>query len=86
MALTWKQKTVIDFINKSIDKQITKKQAMELINDHYANGAKHVGDCLSRMVNSGLLERVKSGTFTIGKGKLVGKQGIEENKNQTQLF
>lgn len=83
MVLTEKQKKVIDFIRNSNDKQITKKQAMGLIDTHYYNGAKHVGDCLSRMVNSGLLERVKAGVFIIGKGKT---KKIEVTENQTSLF
>lgn len=42
---------------------------MGLINTHYCNGDKHVGDCLSRMVKSGLLIRVKPGVFITGNGK-----------------
>jgi len=83
MALSEKQLMVIQFIQKSDDKQITKKQAMGLIDTHYYNGSKHVGDCLSRMVNAGLLERIKNGVFIIGKGKTAI---IEENKNQPSLF
>lgn len=80
MKLTVKQQKVVNFINRSEDKQITKKQAVELIDDHYCNGDKHVGEVLSRMVKSGTLERVKNGVFKIGSGKSK-KVFIVENQN-----
>lgn len=65
--LTEKQKKVIHFCQNNGGK-ITKKDAMKLINTHYCNGSKHVGDSLSRMVNAGLLARTKPGHFELGKG------------------
>lgn len=62
MALTEKQKKVIIYA-QAHDNHITKAEAMALINDYYHNGSKHVGDVLSRMVNSGLLVRVSPGKF-----------------------
>lgn len=82
IKLTWKQKKVLSFINESESKQITKKEAMQLIDDHYCNGEKHVGETLSRMVKSGLLVRVKKGVFKTGPGK--GFMNI--NINQKDLF
>lgn len=67
MSLTTKQSTVLKFCQENGG--ITKAQAMELINDHYHNGSKHVGETLSRMVNAGLLIRVKPGVFIAGTGK-----------------
>jgi hypothetical protein len=32
---------------------------------YYANGAKHLGAVLSRLVNRGLVERIKKGAFRI---------------------
>ncbi len=82
MALTWKQRKVLTFINESEDNQITLKQAMGIIDTHYCNGEKHVGNTLSRMVKSGLLERVKPGVFIAGKGM----KEIKSSSNQTNLF
>jgi hypothetical protein len=76
MALTVKQKKVINFCHQN-GGNITKKQAMELIDDYYYNGAKWVGDVLSRMVKAGMLTRVKPGTFKTGKGNI---------HNQPDLF
>ena len=80
MKLTIKQQKVVDFIRKSSDNQITKKQAVELIDDHYCNGSKHVGEVLSRMVKSGTLKRIKNGVFTLGNGK-GPKTFIVQNQN-----
>jgi predicted transcriptional regulator of viral defense system len=51
---------------------------------YYCNANKHIGDRLSRMVNSGMLERVKPGVFRIGSGKNPGNDPV--NENQTKLF
>jgi len=51
---------------------------------YYRNANKHIGDRLSRMVNSGMLERVKPGVFRIGSGKNPGNDPV--NENQTKLF
>jgi len=82
MANTPKQQAVLEFCYKN--GEITKQQAMSLINDYYYNGAKHVGDVLSRMVNSGLLKRVKPGVFQLGNGAKKGPETLDEN--QLSLF
>jgi hypothetical protein len=82
MPLSDKQKKVLAYCHAH-DGKITKKEAMSIIDDHYCNGEKHVGDVLSRMVKAGLLTREKPGVFKIGKGGRSKSAGIE---NQTQLF
>lgn len=81
--LTDKQKKVIAFCHAN-DGRITKKQAMELIDTHYHNGDKHVGETLSRMVKAGLLIREKPGHFRIGKGTRLSNATIIDN--QPDLF
>ena len=51
---------------------------------YYRNADKYIGDRLSRMVNAGILERVKPGVFKIGSGKKSGTEPV--NENQTTLF
>jgi len=83
MKLSVKQQKIINFINKSEDKQITKKQAIELVDDYYYNASKYVGEILSSMVKSGSLERIKNSVFKIGKGK---SQKVFVVENQNKLF
>lgn len=80
---TEKQKAVIAYC-LSHSNRITKKDAMAIINDHYCNGQKHVGDVLSRMVKAGMLIREKPGVFVLGKGKR-NKRTVEDN-NQPEMF
>jgi predicted transcriptional regulator of viral defense system len=81
MALTWKQKKVIQYAI-SHGGLITKAEAMGLINTHYRNGAKHVGDCLARMVKQGYLTRVKNGVYKVGGVK--PQDAVDPN--QTHIF
>ena len=81
--LTEKQKIVINWCIQH-DGKITKREAMQLINDHYCNGAKHVGEVLSRMVKAGLLNRITPGNFSVGNGYRIKQLTIIEN--QQQLF
>lgn len=84
-VMTDKQKSIIGFALKNGDK-ITKKEAVQLIGScYYCNASKHVGDVLSRMVKAGLLERVKAGTFIIGKNRRQTAQGVV-NPNQLNLL
>lgn len=83
MALSDKQKKVIEFC-LSNNNTISKKQAMGLINTHYCNGEKHVGEVLSRMVKQGLLVRIKPGHFQLGKGTKNKPSTIDNN--QVNLF
>lgn len=83
MSLTPKQSAVLQFCHDNGG--ITKAQAMGLINTHYCNGEKHVGDCLSRMVKSGLLIRVKPGVFITGKGKKNKPATIDAGQTKLEL-
>jgi len=67
---------------------ITKKQIVESYGRcYFHNGAKHLGEILSRMVNSGLLIREKPGVFTVGTGKKnKPSKEAEYLANQTTLF
>lgn len=48
---------------------ITKKEVVAMYGRcYYHNGAKHLGDILSRMVKGGLLIREKPGVFKVWKG------------------
>ena len=85
MALTPKQKQIVEFANSN-NRQITKKQAVDLIGGcYYCNESKHVGDVLSRMVNSGLLKRLKNGHFQISEKKTETVKNII-NPNQLELL
>lgn len=79
MALSEKQKQVLAFCHAHEGK-ITKKEAMTIIDTHYCNGEKHVGNVLSRMVKTGLLTREKPGMFRIGKG-IKNKPGANDQPN-----
>lgn len=84
MALTPKQRAVLEFCQKN-GGQITKEQAMQLIDTHYAHGAKHVGDCIGRMIKSGLLIRVKRGVFQAGTGKKNKPANLEDRQIKMEL-
>ena len=65
--------------------EVTKAQVVESIGgNYYCNGDKHVGDRLSRMVNAGMLIRVKPGVFKLGSGKKSKHEIVAEG--QTTLF
>lgn len=54
---------------------------------YYHNGHKHLGQILSKMVESGQVERISKGVFRLGtKVRLVKGQKFYENKNQKSLF
>lgn len=72
MKLSTKQRTVLAFIQQH--GSITKKEAVIMIGgSYYHNKEKYVGEVLSRMVNSGILKRVKKGLFEIGDKKETAK-------------
>lgn len=81
--MTPKQKIIVEFC-LSNNNACTKKDAMNLIDTHYCNGEKHVGEVLSRMVKAGILVRIKPGYFKLGTG--VKKVKNVHNPNQTNLF
>jgi len=82
--MTADQCTIYNFVQSK--GEATKAEISEIADHYYCNGEKHVGDRLSRMVNAGLLERVKPGVFRVGKGKEKATKVEPENENQTTLF
>lgn len=82
--MTPEQKIIIRWA-KSVGGKFTKAEAVAQFGDkYYHNGAFHVGERLSRMVNSGLLVREKRGFYAVGKGTKGNPAKIETN--QTSLF
>lgn len=65
MKLSTKQQAIIDHIRKH--GQITKQEAIPLIDTYYHNSAFHVGNVLSNMVKQGYIRRVKRGVFEISQ-------------------
>lgn len=64
---------------------VTKKEVVDLFGHcYYHNGEKHIGDMLSRMVNNGLLIRIKPGVFKRGMGNR--KDKVYNNPSQANLF
>lgn len=81
--LTDKQKRILHFIG---DDEVTKRKIVTRFQGwHYANASHHIGMILSRMVKSGLIDRVKKGVY-----KKVSKKGQattpEANEKQLKLF
>lgn len=79
-----KQKEILDFLSKV--PQATLNDIYTNVSfSYYCNANKHLGDMMSRLVNSGKVERLKKGTFKfvsfVGK-----KKQSENNENQTSLF
>lgn len=67
MALTENQKAILVALSK--DKLLSKSELEEKCSPgYYANGAKHFGDMLSRLVNRRLIHRPKKGYYAIGRG------------------
>lgn len=82
--MTRSQKIVTDFA-KDNGGFITKKQAVELLEKHYyCNGAFHIGESLSKMVKSGILERIKRGEFKLLQ--LTTSKPIAIVENQLTFF
>ena len=81
--MTPEQREILTIIN-AFGGTATKAQIVDNLDWYYHNGEKHIGGRLSRMVNSGLLVRVKPGVFRIGSGK--ASKPEPENENQAKLF
>ena len=83
MKIHQKRRVILDMARKS--ETITKKQVVKALGyTYYANASKHLGDILSRMVNSGLLHRLKPGIFKL---KSFTSDKIKtDNPNQQKLF
>lgn len=73
-----KQRLILAYARQNGGK-ITKKKAMEVpgVDTYYCNGAKHVGEIISRMVKRGLLTRIKPGHY---------EMRFKTDPNQTKLF
>lgn len=82
MKLSTKQQIIIDHIRKH--GQITKQEAIPLIDTYYCNAAFHVGNVLSNMVKRGYIRRIKRGVFELGQFSNSVK-GVEI-KNQMKLL
>ena len=79
-----KQRQILAMFTDS-SSTVTKKGIVNKFGGHYYYAAsKYIGEILSRMVEGGLLERVKPGVFKLGKGKPGKAQN--EDKNQMSLF
>ena len=82
--MTTHQKLIVQLCQEN-GGDLTKKQVVERFGHwHYTNEAFHIGNTLSRMVNAGMLIRVKPGVFKIGTGKKIKPSDVDEN--QTSLF
>lgn len=65
MKLTHKQRLIVSFIREYGSITVEQCQSVSGVNTYYCNGAKHCGNLLRTMAKSGLLERVKKGTYRI---------------------
>lgn len=79
-----KQKEVLDFLSK-VPNATLNDIYTNVSFGYYCNEMKHLGDMMSRLVNSGKVERIKKGTFKFVS--FAGKKNeILNNENQTELF
>jgi len=63
--MTENQKKIIDLANRQ-GGTVTKREAvLELRGDYFHDPERYIGMVLTRMVNSGLLVRLKHGVFKI---------------------
>jgi len=80
--MTPEQRHIYQFVRKQ--GHATKKEICEIADHYYANGNKHVGDRLTRMVNAGFLVRVKNGVYRCGVGTKNRPATMPDN--QIKLF
>ena len=83
--MTREQKEITRFVLQN-GGTATKQQIVKALDSYYCNGDKHIGDILSRMVNAGLLKRVKNGVFEIGDGKKAKKPTEKQIVESSYLF
>lgn len=81
--MTPDQKQIYQFIS-SQGGAATKRDIVENLDRYYANGEKHMGDRLTRMVKAGFLKREKPGVYSLGPGKKQRPAVIADG--QTSLF
>ncbi|WP_262246985.1 type IV toxin-antitoxin system AbiEi family antitoxin domain-containing protein [Parapedobacter soli] len=65
MKSTHKQRLIVDYIREHGTITVEQCQSVPGVNTYYCNGAKHCGNLLRTMHKSGLLERLKKGTYQI---------------------
>jgi len=81
--MTPSQRAIYNFVRSK--GTATKEEIFSFTGDpYYRNGEKYIGERLSRMVNAGMLKRVKPGVFAIGSGTKSTPATIAEN--QKTLF
>ena len=81
--LSPKQKVIVKYLqsHETIDFDTVRS----LIDDHYRNGAKHCSEAMSRMVERGIVVRVKKGIYKLGNPKSnASKESVDIN--QTNIF
>jgi len=85
--MTPDQRTIYNFIRANGTATTADIVALEG-GQYYCNAEAHIGTRLSRMVNAGMIERVKPGVFRIGNGKKPDKASVvvPVDENQTTLF
>ena len=84
--MTPEQKEILQLLHQN-GGTLTKKQVVDSLDGYFCNGEKHLGDRLSRMVNAGLLKRVRPGVFEVGSGKKAKQvDPVIIDENQTTLF
>ena len=79
---------IVDYIREG-RQEITKQEATAILGRfYYCNEEKHVGELLSRMIKSGILERVKRGTYKLKKypSGITPGDKYQVSKNQISLF
>lgn len=83
--MTPHQRLLVAFAARN-NHQITKEQAVTLLGDNYFHNAeKYVGEILARMVNSGILTRLKPGIFRLEPVQKP-KSTITKIPSQSSLF
>jgi len=81
--MTPSQRAIYNFVRSK--GTATKEEIFSFTGDpYYRNGEKYIGERLSRMVNAGMLKRVKPEVFEAGSGKKSTPATIAEN--QQTLF
>jgi hypothetical protein len=85
MALTQHQKAILEYV---ADKEKTKSQIVNKFNAwHYGESSSRlIGEMLSRMVDRGLLIRVKKGVFKRGPGITINSKSVNIDKDQLSIF
>lgn len=88
MAIKTKRQLILEYLYKS-EKPVKKEDIVEKFKSlYYCNSSKHIGDILSRLVNSGQVIRVKNGWYQFSNfHSCKNRQSvILENPNQKSLF